>query len=327
MSKFLLLVAIILCAVNNAAAQTEAELKQYFEGRHVTMRIDMPATKDGVNVYPERTQPLNYSEYANRIKRNGTSVRRGEAIMVTKVKVKDKHIEFQLGGGGYGTVGDETDTSIHVQSAGKSRREKRLEDDLKRENDPSRRRRIKEELDDLRRDREREDRINQALAADAAEERRARIEEKALQGGSRFNIHFSMIGADELKPAALVEALRKYVDFSDIEKATRETVSPFQPTSLRSTSDRHSSARVPGPSVVRLGPPTTYLSAGLSTREVVRLLGQPVAVSERSEQDRVVTTYEFSRSAGRVIVAEFVGGLLVRSQTETRGQVIQVNGL
>ena len=73
--------------------------------------------------------------------------------------------------------------------------------------------------------------------------------------------------------------------------------------------------------VVQLGPRTTYLKEGLSTEDVLRVLGRPAAVSERKENDLVVTTYEFSRSGGRVLVAEFVGGTLVRSRTETRPEV------
>src|SRR6267378_791604 len=187
MRQILLLAGVVICAVVTVSAQTEADLKRYFEGKHVTLMMDMPATKDGVNIYPEREQPLDYSEYAGRLKKYGISVRRGEQIMVTKIKLKDKHVEFQLGGGGYGTMGDETDSSVYVPTARKSNREKNVADELKREQDPARRRRLKEELDDLRRRREREDERNRAIAADAQEARRARIEQKALQGGSRFN--------------------------------------------------------------------------------------------------------------------------------------------
>ena len=215
MRNFLFLVVVVICAVTPIFAQTELSLKQYFEGKYVTLIIDMPASKDGVNVYPERAQALDYSEYANRLKKYGTSVRRGEEIMITKIKAKDKHIEFQLGGGGYGTIGDETDSSAYVSTVGKSRREKNLEDELKNENDPKRRKRMKEEIDDLRHRREREDERNRAIAAEASEAKRARIEQKALQAGSRFNVHFRVIDARVLRPEALVEALRKYVDFSD----------------------------------------------------------------------------------------------------------------
>ena len=318
MRNFLFLIVVVICGVTPVFAQTELSLKQYFEGKHVTLIIDMPASKDGVNVYPERAQPLDYSEYANRLKKYGMSVRRGEEIMITKVKVKDKHIEFQLGGGGYGTVGDETDYSAYVTSASKTNREKSVEEELKRENDAARRKRLKEELDDLRRRREREDQRNRAIAADAQEARRARIERKALQGGSRFNVYFAGLDSRTLSPEVVIDALRKYVDFSDLEK---------NPSFLRQISYRYVAGDSRKPRVIRVGPPTTYVKEGLRTEEVLRLLGKPVATSERLEQGLVVTTYEFLRGGGRVLVADFVSDALVHSRIETRGKSIQADGI
>jgi hypothetical protein len=72
--------------------------------------------------------------------------------------------------------------------------------------------------------------------------------------------------------------------------------------------------------VVRVGPSTTYLKQGLSTEEVVRFLGEPTEVFEREEGSDALT-YVFRRSEGRVLVAEFVKGALVRSRTETRTNV------
>jgi hypothetical protein len=76
------------------------------------------------------------------------------------------------------------------------------------------------------------------------------------------------------------------------------------------------------PGVVRVGPRTTYLKEGLTTDEVVRLLGKPASISERSENGVVLTTYEFQRGEGRVIIAEFVAGVLVRYRTETSGESV-----
>jgi hypothetical protein len=72
------------------------------------------------------------------------------------------------------------------------------------------------------------------------------------------------------------------------------------------------------PGVVQVGPRTTYLKEGLRTDEVVRLLGKPARVSERSENDVVITTYEFHRGEGRILIAEFVSDILVRSRLEAR---------
>lgn len=79
------------------------------------------------------------------------------------------------------------------------------------------------------------------------------------------------------------------------------------------------------PGVVQVGPRTTYLKEGFTTEEVVRLLGKPSAISERTENGVVVTVYEFPRGEARVLVAEFVKGVLVRSTMETHGQVAQAN--
>jgi hypothetical protein len=74
------------------------------------------------------------------------------------------------------------------------------------------------------------------------------------------------------------------------------------------------------PGVVKVGPRTTYLKAGLRTDEVIRLLGKPSSISERTEHDVVIATYEFQRGEGRVLIAEFEAGILVRSRTETRDE-------
>jgi hypothetical protein len=134
-------------------AQSEAALKQHFEGKTVTMKLAMPGTEDGVDIYPMADPPLDYPRYADRLKGYGTAIKSGESVMITKIKVKSKLIEFQLGGGGYGTSGDETSSSVSVSSAPKTKREKNLEAELKRETDPNKQREMKEEIDKLREER------------------------------------------------------------------------------------------------------------------------------------------------------------------------------
>jgi hypothetical protein len=197
-----------------AIAQSEGDLKRHFEGRKVTILIDMPATKDGVDIYPERAQPMDFSDYARGIKQFGVAVEEGDRLMITKVRVKEKHVEFQLGGGGYGTFGDETFPSVGGGPVGKSKKEKRLEDEIKRETDEARRRTMREDLDDLRRDRHREDRRLAAERATAVELGKQRIEQRRLNGGSRFNIHFETTpSTSQLTPEAIMKALSEYVEF------------------------------------------------------------------------------------------------------------------
>ena len=76
------------------------------------------------------------------------------------------------------------------------------------------------------------------------------------------------------------------------------------------------------PGVVRVGPRTTYLKEGLRTDEVIKLLGKPVSISERNADGLVVTIYAFQRGEGRILIAEFLGGVLVRSWIETRDEQV-----
>jgi hypothetical protein len=84
------------------------------------------------------------------------------------------------------------------------------------------------------------------------------------------------------------------------------------------TTKRHASRKS---GVVRVGPSVTYLKDGFSLEEVLRLLGEPTAISKRQHGNGFVTTYEFPRGQNRFLIAEFVNGALVSSRTETRGQV------
>ena len=77
-------------------AQSETTLRDYFEGRTVKVKIAMPGTEDGVDIYPGTAKPLDFPRHASRLKSNGTALRAGDDALVTKVKVKSNLIEFQL---------------------------------------------------------------------------------------------------------------------------------------------------------------------------------------------------------------------------------------
>ncbi len=76
--------------------------------------------------------------------------------------------------------------------------------------------------------------------------------------------------------------------------------------------------------VIRVGPSVTYLKEGFTIEEVLRLLGQPAAVSKHQSGKDLVTTYEFQRGHNRILVAEFVNGALISSRTENRDQLALV---
>ncbi len=87
-------------------AQDEARLKKALEGKRITMKMDMPATSEGVDVYPGSSRPIDYDKVGKRMKKHGIAIKDGEAARITKVKVKQDIIEIQLNGCGYGTFGD-----------------------------------------------------------------------------------------------------------------------------------------------------------------------------------------------------------------------------
>ena len=187
--------------------------EKVLEGKTVVVKIDMPATQAGIDVYADARRSINFDEYSRRVKDTGVAVKAGDSVMITKVRVKDKLIEFQLGGGGYGTFGDDTSGTVYVPAESKSKREKDLEKAIKDETDSGRKRRMQTELDDLRREREREDRRNQAAASAAAEEKKRRIAEQRLHGGSRFNLRYQDGVPSGINPGEIMAALAEYVEF------------------------------------------------------------------------------------------------------------------
>ncbi len=290
---FILALLALTLLASRLPAQSEAALKQYFEGRTVTVRIAMPGTEDGIDLYPGNDPPLDFPRYADRLKDNGTAIRSGESVMITKIKVKSKLIEFQLGGGGYGTMGDETSSGVSVSSAEKTKREKNLESELKRETDPVKKRAMREELDDLRNDRERENARNRAAVADAEETKKQTIRQRRLEGGSRFNLRYrENVPASALTPQSIKQALAGYLLFDE----PSADASPLQPAAP---------AEAPAPTVSGLP------RKGMLLADADALLGAPQKTSERMEGRLKVVTRTYSAAAGK-ITAEFVEGVLIR---------------
>ena len=285
----------LLVAPLAAHAQSEAALREYFEGRTVTLKLAMPGAEDGVDVYPGTSKPLDFPRHAARLKNYGTALRAGDQALVTKLKVKAKLIEFQLDGGGYGTSGDETSSSVSVASAPRTKREQNLEAELKREQDPVRRRAMKEELDDLKARRAREDARNHAAVAEAQETKKANIRQRRLEGGSRFNVRYNDgVPATAITPEAIKEALAAYVDFD--EPAPTKIASALPVAGSVPTGK-------PGPG----GLP----AKGMLQADVDELLGTPKRTSDRMEGRLKVSTRVYPTTAGQV-TAEFVEGVLIR---------------
>jgi hypothetical protein len=266
-----------------AAAQDERALKDYFEGRRITLRMDMPGTADGVDLPVDPPASIDYKKYRENLKRYGVALESGQSSTITEIKVKKDLIEFQIGGGGYGTFGDDTSTSSGIRLIDKSEREKELERRIKETTDRDRKRSLERELNELRDRRERENRRLRAESERIEQDKRERLAERRLHGGSRFNLRWANRVPPTIRPEDIEKTLVEYVDF------------------------RKGSAREADPPA----PDVSQLRKGMLREDVEHMLGAPVQRSEKREGGEVVTTLVFDSGEQRVTAA-FVEGVLVR---------------
>ena len=273
---------------STAAAQNESALRSFFEGKRVTVKMDMPGTSDGVDIKIGPGRTLDSSRNNDRIRRYGVAIPAGATVTVTLVKLKKDLIEFQLAGGGYGTFGDDTNTSVDMPMVEKSNREKDLEDLVKRETDSTKRRALQRELDDLRNARERENRRITVEKAALDKQKAAEVADKRLRGGSRFNLRYTNNVPPSITPNDVVEILSEWVDFSG---------KPATPTSGNVQSKTPVGGVLP--------------KKGMLRADAERQFGKPIESSERREGTLRVVTLVFLRGEQH-ITAEFVEDVLIK---------------
>jgi hypothetical protein len=287
-------------------AQTEWDLKQAFEGRFAVVKMDMPASHLGVDLYPDRQPSVDFRLYSARVREFGVALRPGDRLMITTVRVKKKNIEFQLGGGGYGVLGDDSGT-VYVPDENKSRREKDLEKWIKDERDPERRRRMQRELDDLRRDRERENRKRDADERDLTARKQSEIASQRLDAGSRFNLWF-----DEFRLASRVPTpremqlmLAQFIDFEEGPAARPDMRTEARPYAPPPPAPRGDLSRV------------SELRRGMSMTDVHGMLGDPTR-NRAGKQGELTTVTEWYEDGDRVTEVVYVGNVIVRFSTASK---------
>ncbi len=290
-----------------AAAQNEAALKSHFEGRHVTVRVDMPGTSEGVDVQADAGQTIDFPHYRDHLKRYGIAIHAGESALVTLVKVKGDLIEFQLGGGGFGTFGDDTSTSVNLPFVDKSERERELEKRVRDEEDGRRKREMERELSDLRDRRDRENRRITAERAVLEARKREEVADRRLRGGSRFNLRYHDDVPRGMRPEDVMAALAEYVDFNDAPARTAAPLPMPMPPAPPA---------LPAPAGASSGS-FGQLRKGLLRADVEREFGRPADEFQRREGTLNVVTLVFNAGEQR-ITGEFVEDVLVRYTIATR---------
>jgi hypothetical protein len=284
-----------------ALAQNEEALRSFFEGKHVVVKMDMPGDVSGVEISPEAERPVDYRALGSELKSYGAALHKGDETMVTKVHLKGKSIEFQLGGGGYGTFGDVmAEPSTPSTYVGKSQRERDLEDERKNTNDPDQIRWINRELDALQRQRARESAQlkGQAAAVDMSKDAQRLV--KRSQAGSRFNLLYKKAVPPEAKtPEGLMAALGEYVDFSP----------GAPPAQVREQEN-------PGPAQ-GASDPVTALKKGMSEAEVDQVLGQPASKEIKEVEGMKVANCTYLPQSMKVS-ARFVNGVLTEFTLSSR---------
>ena len=277
-----------------AGAQSEAALRSAFEGKTVTVKLDMPGTSRGVDVYPMEATPVSFRDVADRTKDYTVSLKMGQTVMVTKIVVKKDLIEFQLGGGGYGTIGDNTGSDISASQASESNKERALRDSIKTAPNSARKKDYERELNNLRSARERENAGARAEAAQANELREANLRSKRSVSGSRFNIRYKpAVPPDAMTPDGVRRALAEYVEFSGAPMANAPQASP--------NSNNRPAAGTNALASVR---------KGLLLSEVEALLGPANTASESKEGVLTLMKRNYIYD-GKRVVASFVNGVLI----------------
>jgi hypothetical protein len=288
-----------------AQAQNERALREALEGKTVTVKVDMPATSKGIDLFPEESMPINWRDVAQRVKDNGTSLKIGQTIMITKVVVnKDSHIEVQLGGGGYGTFGDNMNSSSSVSASeeSESKLERQLKDSVKTAATPAKKKQLQKDLDNARSERERENTRARAAASAANEAREANLRVKRAESGSRFNIRFKRgIPGDALTPQGVMQTLSQYVDFAGGAMST-SAIASARSANASATGAMSSSASSTNALL--------SIKKGLSIAEVEALFGPANTASESKEGALTVMkrTYTYD---GKKIITQFVNGVMI----------------
>jgi hypothetical protein len=310
-AKLLAVLALFLAATwRPTYAQNGAtDVQNYFQGKQVQLKIDMPGTQQGVDLRFDRGLPMDWKQYSSRLKKFGVAIPKDEHATVTTIVVKKDMIEFQLDGGGFGTFGDDTNTTVEAKPVEKSNYEKQLERDIANADDPDQKRSLQRSLDRERDRRERQDAANRRAAQVASRIKSQQVAQDRMRGGSRFNLRWTgSIPAEQLNPEAVMKLLAPYVEFAG-SQAAEPASAPANAAGVV--------AGVPA-DADSAGSATAQLKRGMQMSDVTALLGRGRQLSESVSTEGLKTqVFEYLPGDRRVEVT-YVDGLVIRFSITSR---------
>jgi len=311
-----------------ASGQTEAELREFFEGRQVVVLVDMPADEDGINIQVDKGRSINRSDVSKDIRRYGTAFREGDPAEITLIKKKGKHIEFQLNSGGWQ---GRRSASLRYTPAPKSERHKDIEAELALLPDPldkeipreEKQLRLRQILEEDREELTQHFKTINAERLAEARENQAREQEnlnrRILAAGSRFNLRFDRnVPYEVLAPDGFMAVLEKYVDFSQeavseaLKKQHRQAVEEVEEQTEFVEHREQAYEPAAADKILR------NLRKGLLWEDALNLLGNPSRNDTYNEGRLRVKACTFERTTLGTINAEFVEDVLVYYMISSR---------
>jgi hypothetical protein len=306
-SAFILTTAALTLFSLPARAQDAAALQSYFMGKQVVVKIDMPGSQKGVDLRFNKPTPMDWKEYGSRCKQFGVAIRQGDVARITTIVVKKDMMEFQLDGGGFGTAGDDTKTTVDAKVTDKSAYEKDLENQIANTDDPDKKADLQRQLDRERARRERQDSINQQQAQIASQQKAQVVAQNRANGGSRFNLRWSGSVPGDLTPDKVMQLLAPYVNFNAVAPTASGVVTPGDaPLPQQSAPPAQGAA---GDANV---PATAKLHRGMKIEEVTSLFGQGKQLSESTDNNGLKTSIYSYTTGDRHVEVTYVEGLVVR---------------
>jgi hypothetical protein len=165
---------------------------------------------------------------------------------------------------------------------------------------------MQRELDDIRRDRERENRRREAESRDLTERKQSEIASKRLDAGSRFNLWFEdgRLEARAPTPRELRDMLSEFVEFRDVPPPvdSRREMGPPPPPPPPARGDL---SRV------------SELRRGMPIEDVHDMLGMPTR-NRTGKEGQLTTLTEWYEDGDRVTEVVYVGNVIVRFSTASK---------